>query len=272
MPDRSVVLAIETSGRVGGAGLYVFEGGALSATLFERVFERGLLHGSAVVPSIREALRGSGISGPELALISVSAGPGSWTGLRIGVTVAKTLALAWKVPLAGVSSLEALAWKAAEIIGSGGDMGAAAAKKAAGGAIVLAPIRDAKRDEVYAAAFRLSEGSEGPTRLFEDRIVPLEELAEIVPTDALVFGDVPQLREKLVSAGIGGVARLIDSPSDASLRGTAILGIKAVAVGEALTAAEKIHAFAPRYLKLSHPERKLRERIGDRAGRDVSRG
>ncbi|MCX7806034.1 MAG: hypothetical protein N3A38_12700, partial [Planctomycetota bacterium] len=71
------VLAIETSGRIGGVGIYSFDGGNAAGTLlFERTFERGILHGTEVVPAIRDGLKEAGISGRELALIAVSAGPG----------------------------------------------------------------------------------------------------------------------------------------------------------------------------------------------------
>ncbi len=318
MKGGRTVLAIETSGRMGGVGIYCFAGEDPDGRmLFERTFERGLLHGTEVMPAIRDGLAEAGLSGSDLSLIAVSAGPGSWTGLRIGVTAAKTLALAWKVPLAGVSSLEALASEAASILArakasapaaassveasrapgasgasrvSADRLGALAAGKMAsaprdagekgtdrkgdcGAAVpkggdaalsnsrpVLMPIRDAKRDEVYAAAFYADTSPIG--RLWDDAVIKISELAENMPGGAMLLGDAFRLGPKLAEAGLfaGKNCKVLESPSDASPRQTAMLGYRALRAGVAVSAAEKIHAFAPRYLKPSHPEIKLRGR------------
>ncbi|CAM4022601.1 tRNA (adenosine(37)-N6)-threonylcarbamoyltransferase complex dimerization subunit type 1 TsaB [Paenibacillus alkaliterrae] len=113
-------------------------------------------HSVHVVSHIKEMLASSGVKDNELAAIAVGNGPGSYTGMRIAVAVAKTLAWVWNKPLVGVSSLEALACGAwhQRLVHA---VGAADAK--AGEHWVL-PIMDARRGQVYSAAFSMTNDAE----------------------------------------------------------------------------------------------------------------
>src|SRR2546430_2217604 len=71
-----------------------------------------MIHGRALAPLMDEALKFAGVTPAELAAVAVSIGPGSWTGLRIGISAAKTFAWAAKIPLVAVPSFEALALQA----------------------------------------------------------------------------------------------------------------------------------------------------------------
>ena len=246
MAELPAILAIETSGRVGGVGVYRFDPSGECRSASEVTFERGILHGAAVTPSLRRVLKDSGCVGPALALVCVSAGPGSWTGLRIGVTAAKSLAYAWKVPVCGVSSLEALALEAADVFG------APAASRA------LVPVRDAKRDEFFFALFDRLDGA--LVRTSADQALPAEEFARRLPPGAIVFGDVAALRKKLDALRFPAGVELREAPAHAGPPRAARLGWRALAEGRVLRSPEEIHAFAPAYLKLSHPELKLQER------------
>ena len=105
-----LVLALDTSTPVLAAALV--RGETVLGSL-QSPAERN--HSAHVVPAMQQLIRESGIDPSQLAGIAVGQGPGSYTGVRIAASVAKTLAWAWNRPLVGVSSLEALAagaWRA----------------------------------------------------------------------------------------------------------------------------------------------------------------
>ncbi|WP_028609380.1 tRNA (adenosine(37)-N6)-threonylcarbamoyltransferase complex dimerization subunit type 1 TsaB [Paenibacillus harenae] len=101
-------------------------------------------HSVHVVSHIKDMIAASGIKADELEAIAVGNGPGSYTGMRIAVAFAKTLAWAWNKPLVGVSSLEALAYGASHQEADAAD---------GGGAHWVIPIMDARRGQVYTSAF-----------------------------------------------------------------------------------------------------------------------
>ena len=98
----------------------------------------GMKHASSLSPMIREVMEEAGIAMSQLSGITVSAGPGSYTGLRVGVATAKAIAYSLKIPMIGVSTLEALAW---------------AAKDNDQRSSYFLPMLDARRMEVYCALY-----------------------------------------------------------------------------------------------------------------------
>jgi len=96
-------------------------------------------HSVEVVTKLQQLMASCGVEAETLDAIAVGRGPGSYTGMRIGVTVAKTLAWAWAKPIVGVSSLEALAYGSRPATESGVHW--------------VVPIMDARRGQVYTAAF-----------------------------------------------------------------------------------------------------------------------
>lgn len=135
------VLGIETASTVCGAALA--HHGAL---VHEARIDAPHIHAERLLTQIDEVLRAAGCPVGALGGIAVSSGPGSFTGLRIGMSVAKGLAYAANIPLIGVSTLEALAHRAATRAG------------VVAGETVLA-VLDARRDEVYCQMFLA--GAEG---------------------------------------------------------------------------------------------------------------
>lgn len=99
-----LTLAIETSGPLGSVAL--FESGSVLA---EQSLELGVQHGQSLVPTIRQLLNSRGQTPRNLKLVAVSIGPGSYTGLRVGVVCAKTLAYVANCQLAAVDTLQAVA-------------------------------------------------------------------------------------------------------------------------------------------------------------------
>jgi tRNA threonylcarbamoyladenosine biosynthesis protein TsaB len=123
-------LAIETSGRIGSVALA--ENGN---TLAQDTFPHGLQHAARIIPAIDNRCRKLQWNSADIREIFVSAGPGSFTGLRIGITLAKTLALATRAALVAVPSVRVLVENAPP--------------EAKNVIIVL----DAKRDQIFTASF-----------------------------------------------------------------------------------------------------------------------
>lgn len=129
------VLAMDTSTLVGSVA--VLTDGAVRAELSASVRAR---HGEVLLPHVERALALSGVEFREVGLIAVGLGPGSFTGVRIGVATAKGLCLSGGQPLVGIVSPRALA-------------------RGLGVAPSLAvPVVDAHKGEVYAAVYRLGPG------------------------------------------------------------------------------------------------------------------
>lgn len=114
--------------------------------------------------------------------IAVSIGPGSFTGLRIGLALGKGIAFAAGVPLVGVATLEALAWVA----------------EAAPGDTICAAL-DARKHEVYAALFAAT--ANGPQRLTPDMALAPEALAARLPAGCVVVGDAADVYAAALAPG-----------------------------------------------------------------------
>lgn len=146
------ILAIDTATRTPGVAIGGEGGWWLQAA------DLGLGRGEAIVAVVQRGLAEAGWRGADLDGIAVAVGPGSYTGLRVGLAVAKTLAWAWDKPLAGVDTLMAMALTA----------GWAAP-------LVVAAI-DARRGEVFGGVY--AGASEPPVEtLLPARALPIEELA-----------------------------------------------------------------------------------------------
>ncbi|HHW09488.1 MAG TPA: tRNA (adenosine(37)-N6)-threonylcarbamoyltransferase complex dimerization subunit type 1 TsaB [Firmicutes bacterium] len=146
------LLALDTSTSTGGAALW--ENGHIQD---EILLEVAATHSERLLPAVASLMSAAGWEGSSLAAIAVAVGPGSFTGLRIGVTTAKALAYGWSLPLIGVSTLEAMAW---QIAGRSG---------------IVAPIINARRERVYAAAYDVSAC---PAALPKTLLAPINQRAD----------------------------------------------------------------------------------------------
>lgn len=168
-----LVLAIDTTGARCGAA--VTDAGGRVLAFRDPVIGRG--HAEQLMPIVEEALKEAGAGWPDLARIAVSVGPGSFTGLRVGVAAARGLALALGIPAVGVATLEALA----EPFRHAGP--------------VLAAM-DAKRGEVYLAVY-----GPGDVTLREPFATRLDDLPAVFglgdPPSVCVGSGVPVLAERL---------------------------------------------------------------------------
>lgn len=148
------ILALESSAEACSAALC--RDGALIAQSFQR---GGLTHSRTLLPMVHDLLKNCGESLDAVDVIAVAAGPGSFTGLRIGVATAKGLAWAGGKPCAPCSTLESMAWPLAHLEDK-----------------LIVCAMDARRKQVYNALF-LARGGQ-MDRLAPDRAISMEELGE----------------------------------------------------------------------------------------------
>lgn len=147
------ILALESSATACSVALCEDE--KLIAQTFQN---SGLTHSRTLMPMTESLLSQCGHSLADVDVVAVAAGPGSFTGLRIGVSTAKGLAWAGEKPCAPCSTLESMAWQLAHMDG------------------ILVPVMDARRSQVYNAVFRACGGR--LERLAPDRAIGLAELEQ----------------------------------------------------------------------------------------------
>ena len=194
----------------------------------------GLTHSVTLMPLVDSMLKNAGLTAKDMALIAVAAGPGSFTGLRIGVSAAKGLAWALELPCCGVSTLEAMAENA----------------RAFEGTVICA--MDARRQQIYNAVFDCHNGA--LERRCEDRAVALELLAGELKNDKnrkIVVGDGAKLcYNYLLEQGIPCSMAPADELYQKAV-GVGLAAERMAAEGRTVTAQE----LCPVYLRLSQAER-----------------
>jgi len=238
-----MILAIESSAK--SASVAVCKDAELMGQYFQN---SGLTH-SRTLLSMAESLLGNiGVRTSDVDLVAVSSGPGSFTGVRIGVSAAKGFAWGADIPVCGVSTLEAMAYQIQEP------------------GVLLCPVMDARRSQVYNALFEWKDGA--LFRLCDDRAISLEDLAtelssfhspsgsplstlsSQLPAPVLLVGDGTMISyEHLNSAGIQ--CRMAPTLlRNQTAYGVALAAIKA----EAMSAIN----LEPSYLRPSQAERELK--------------
>ena len=227
------LLALESSARA--ASCAVVEDGAPLASAWQAT---GLTHSRTLLPMVEDMLRSSELTLGDMDAVAVAAGPGSFTGLRIGIASVKGLAWASEKPCIPVSTLEAMAWPLAHLEG------------------IVVCAMDARRQQIYNGVFLAENGT--LTRLREDRAISLEEAAaDLAGFDGplTVVGDGAQLcHGYLVQQGIP--CRL----APAHLRLQSAVGVGMAAFRRWPEGALSARALAPVYLRLSQAERERLEK------------
>lgn len=223
------ILALETSAKSASAA--VVEHGTVLASAYQC---SGLTHSRTLMPMVEDMLRNSELNAQDMDAIAVAAGPGSFTGLRIGVSAVKGLAWALEKPCCAVSTLEGMAENLRHLDDT----------------LVICAM-DARRNQVYNALFIAENGE--LRRVSEDRAIGLHELlAELntldLPAKRMALGDGAELCHRYLTEN-GFDCRLAPA-----------MLIRQNAVGVALAAERKgefipAEALAPAYLRLSQAER-----------------
>ena len=155
------ILAIEASAKA--ASVCITENGKILGEVF---LNCGLTHSVTVMPSVEWLLKTTGLCLADIDRLAITHGPGSFTGLRIGMAAVKGLALGAEIPCCGVSTLECAAYGARK-----------------SGKIICA-VMDARAGQVYNALFRVENGI--LVRMCPDRAVKISELYE----ELIAYGDV----------------------------------------------------------------------------------
>lgn len=233
-----LILALESSAKAASCALCQDE--FLLAQSFQN---SGLTHSVTLLPMVEDMLKNCGASLDQVELIAVANGPGSFTGLRIGVSEAKGLAWTKGLSCAACSTLEAMAWSLSHLEGA-----------------QLCCCMDARRDQVYAARFQVENGA--PRRLTQDDAISLTALADDVEKNSggkcqVLLGDGWELcynafQTRSIPCQVAPPHLLYQSAW-----GVARCGLEQARQGKLTTAG----ALCPDYHRLSQAERERLERL-----------
>jgi tRNA threonylcarbamoyladenosine biosynthesis protein TsaB len=229
-----LILAFETSAKAGSVAL-MKEGRLLG----ENYNNTGLTHSQTLLKMAEDLLKSCGCTPQDVEAVAVAAGPGSFTGVRIGVAAAKGYAWGSQIPCCGVSTLEAMALSLGAWDG------------------YVVGVMDARRSQVYTATFRAEKGN--LTRLTEDRAISLGELAEELKTlqePVFLVGDGSNLCYNTLKAQVSHLVLPPEHRMHQRASGVALAAEGMIARGEICDGA----ALTPNYLRLSQAERERLEK------------
>ncbi len=219
-------LGIDTSNAPFSAALV--EDGTI---LIEQTSAMKKTHSIQAMPAVEQLLASANLRPSDLDAIAVAEGPGSYTGVRIGVTLAKTLAWTLDIPLVGVSSLEVLAANAVPFEG------------------VICPLFDARRGNVYCGLYK-SKG-ERLHRIWEDRHGSLEELLSdisFIHQPVLFIGTDVDLHKTAIRESLGEQAVFAPFPQQLPRASQLIL------LAEQRLPVTDVHDFVPAYRRIPEAE------------------
>lgn len=228
-----LTLAFESSAKA--ASVALCDGDRLIAQTIQNC---GLTHSVTLLPMAEALLKNTGYKLSDVELFAVAHGPGSFTGIRIGVSAVKGLAWGAQKPAVGVSTLEAMAHQGV----------------AYGEGAVLCCVMDARRSQVYQALFEVRDGK--PCRLTEDAPKALEELAQEVTAlgkPVVLMGDGVAVTEAYFRAH---EVAYVSAPEP--IRTQSAYGVAMAAAGKQPGTPDDLH---PVYLRLSQAERERLERM-----------
>ncbi len=230
-----LILAFETSAKA--ASVALLTDGKLLGESYQNT---GLTHSQTLMVMAEDLLRQCGFGPRDLDAVAVAAGPGSFTGVRIGVAAAKGLAWGLQKPCFGVSTLESMA------LGLGAYEG------------TVCPVMDARRSQVYNALFEARDGQ--LVRLAEDRAIALDDLAQQLQTakqPIYLVGDGSELAYRTLKDRVSGLVKPAEHRMHQRGAGVGLAAMEAIARGETGDA----QALQPNYLRLSQAEREKLERM-----------
>ena len=228
------ILGIDTTGQTASAALVEDE-----KLIAEFTLNYKLTHSQTIMPMIADIIERTETDKATIDCIACAAGPGSFTGLRIGAATAKGLALALDKPLVAVPTLDALAYNIFET------------NK------FICPIMDARRNQVYAAFYMWEDGK--LIRLTDhmaDSIECIIEIAEMFESEVIFLGDgVPVHKERLAQN-----PDFLFAPAYCNMqRGATVAALGRILAEEGM--AKPSDQFELIYLRKSQAEREREERL-----------
>ena len=219
------------------ASCAVYENGKIRSLIYSNT---GLTHSQTLMPMVESALKSAGIDIKDVDLFAVSNGPGSFTGVRIGVSAVKGLAQPLNKNCVTVSTLEVIA-KPLENTGC-----------------YAVAVMDARCNQVYTAQFDCSDGFK---RVTEDEAITIDELTEKlsdVKKPIVLIGDGADVTYKKMVDVIPSVKKAVPSICYQSAADVALIAAEMVENGE--NVAQTANDILPNYLRLSQAERELKKK------------
>lgn len=203
-----IFLALDTS--TDQAGVAAIRSGQILA---EENWHSGKNHSVELLPHLEDLLAGIDITLGQVQGIAVALGPGSYNGLRVGISTAKGLALGLGIPMAGVSTLEASAYQHA------------------GQSLPVCALLPAGRTEMAGAVFGVTAGKW--QRIVSERVLSTDSLSSIIFGPTLFCGEITGLMEKEIREQLGELAVMALNPgADGRVGSLARLGEKRLLAGE----------------------------------------
>ncbi len=224
-----LILAFETSAKAVSVALH--DGQALLAESYQNT---GLTHSQTLMSMAEDLLKNCQKSVKDVTAVAVAAGPGSFTGVRIGVAAAKGFGWGAQIPVYGVSTLESMARSLGVRNG------------------YVCACMDARRSQVYNAIFVAKDGA--LERVCPDRAIALEELKPELQTlggEIFLVGDGAKLCYNTLSDQVENLCLTMEHRVQQRASGVALAAAEAIARGETGDGA----ALQPNYLRLSQAER-----------------
>ena len=229
-----LILVFETSAKA--ASVALMENGKLLGESYQNT---GLTHSQTLMVMAEDMLKQCGKTPAEVEAVAVAEGPGSFTGVRIGVAAAKGFAWGGELPCFGVSTLEAMAESLGAFEG------------------IVCPVMDARRSQVYNALFAAERGS--LSRIREDRAIALADLKEELKDlgkPIFLVGDGAALCYNTLREDVPDLVLPPEHRMHQRAAGVAILANRMAQSG----AAPGGNELTPNYLRLSQAERERLER------------
>lgn len=268
------ILGIETTGAYASVGLLAGDGSIDVVHGNDR-----FSHLQNLTPQIKKVLDRNDITVTDLDAIAVSKGPGSFTGIRIGVSTGRALSQVTGIPCIGVSSLEALALRSMTMTGSkaAGEFGSSDAGEAASGAdkqaILICPILDARRKQVYGGGYRIEvtprEIVIAGSYLISEFLEKIDNSDNVDKSEKILFlGDgIDTCSEEILAwaEDRGRIVAFAEEEWRYQDAGTVVLR-GAQLLGEGRTC--QFMELEPDYMRMAEAERKLKERQAAESGQE----
>lgn len=230
------ILAVDTSATA--ASVAVAEENKL---IGEFSINTALTHSQTLMPMVDELLKNTGLSVNDIGAVAVNAGPGSFTGVRIGVAAVKGIAFPKNLPCVSVSTLESMAYNML------------------GNDCVVCSVMDARCSQVYNALFRVKDCT--VTRMTDDRALSLTDLKnelQYISEKVVLVGDGAVLCSEFLGSELENIMLAPFNNRIQTASSVAYAAFEKINNGETLTADELM----PVYLRLPQAQRELNKKLG----------